>query len=89
MRELHEQLWAWVTEDKEGRINLIGAGFPGLGQMPLISHSREAVMKLESFAKTHGMALDQPVWLRRYVLAEDYGRVTAVLGPRALPASDF
>lgn len=76
------ELWAWVTEDHEGRITLIGAALPGLGHQPLLSHNKEIVLMVQHIAEAHGSALQQPVWLRRYVLSEEIGRITAKLRMR-------
>lgn len=81
MTEFNE-LWAWVTEDKNGRIHLVGAGLPGIGMTPLISHNKEAMLHMQHVAEEHGRAAEQPVWLRRYVMAEEVGRITATLRRR-------
>lgn len=76
-----DALWAWVTEDKDGRIHLVAVVLPGLGTTPLISHDRETVTRTESLAKAHGAAMGQPVWLRRYLVACEVGRIIATLDP--------
>ena len=76
------ELWAWVTEDHNGRVSFVGTLVPGVGTTPLISHNVEMAEQFETIAKDHGLALGQPVWLRRYVVAEDIGMITAKLRMR-------
>lgn len=70
-----ETLWAWVTEEPDGSISLVSAGTTGL-QMPLIGRSEKVLRSghMEAIARSHGYALGQKVWLRRYTLAEEIGR---------------
>lgn len=69
-----DTLWAWVTETPDGSISLVGAELPGMSHMPLIGRSEKAVRMWEPFARAHGEASGQLVWLRRYTLAEEIGR---------------
>jgi hypothetical protein len=73
------ELWAWVTETHDGRIVLVGVGLTLADQLPLISHTKEAILRLQPLAEAHGRALGQPVWLRRYLVSEEIGRITATL----------
>lgn len=76
-----EELWAWVTETHDGRIVLVGVGLSLADQLPLITHNKETVMRLQPLAEAHGRASGQPVWLRRYTVSEEYGRIFATLQP--------
>ncbi len=72
-----ETLWAWVTRRRDGSISLISVSMPGrFGQMPLIGRSEKALRSahVKAAARVHGKAYGQPVWLRRYTLAEEIGR---------------
>jgi len=77
-----QELWAWVTETPDGRVVLVGVGLSLAEQLPLISHTKETVVRLQPFAEAHGKALGQPVWLRRYVVSEEIGRITATLNAK-------
>lgn len=68
-----ETLWAWVTETPDGSISLVGLA-TDIGHMPLIGRSEEAIRRAEPAARAHGATHNQPVWLRRYTLAEEIGR---------------
>lgn len=74
-----DELWAWVTETHDGRVVMVGVGISLADQLPLISHTKEAIMRLQPLAEAHGRALNQPVWLRRYTVSEEIGRITATL----------
>jgi hypothetical protein len=76
------ELWAWVTETHDGRVVLVGVGLSLAEQLPLISHSRESILRLQPLALAHGKALNQPVWLRRYTVSEEIGRITATLNTK-------
>ena len=65
-------LWAWMTEYPDGSYGTVGMGLPGLGMVPLIARSEEAIRNLEPVARRHGKELGQRVWLRRYEAMEDY-----------------
>jgi hypothetical protein len=77
-----DELWAWVTETHDGRIVLVGVGLSLADQLPLISHTKETILSLQPLAEAHGRALGQPVWLRRYVVSEEIGRITALLASK-------
>lgn len=77
-----DALWAWVTELPDGSVSLISVGLPGIGHAPICSHDKDLVMHMEPIAKAHGDKLGQPVWLRRYLVSEDIGRITATLRQR-------
>jgi len=77
-----EELWAWVSETHDGRIVLVGVGLSLAEQLPLITHSKETAMRLQPLAEAHGNALNQPVWLRRYRVSEEIGRITATLNTK-------
>jgi len=74
-----DELWAWVTETHDGRVVLVGVGLSLAEQLPLISHTKESILRLQPLAEAHGKALNQPVWLRRYTVSEEIGRITATL----------
>ena len=54
-----ETLWAWVTEESDGAISLVGVMTPGGIHLPLIGRSEKAVRRAEAIARTHGDALLQ------------------------------
>jgi hypothetical protein len=71
---MSETLWAWVTEEPNGAITLIGALMLGIGHMPLIGRDEQTMRSLEPFARAHGESHKQKIWMRRYTLAEEIGR---------------
>lgn len=82
MTEDQLDLWAWVTEMPDGRIVLVGVGLSLAEQLPLITHNKERALNLRSLAEAHGRATHQPVWLRRYTMAEEIGRIAATLNTK-------
>jgi hypothetical protein len=71
MKNMGEDLWAWVTEYPDGSVGMIGAMVPGMEHVPLITRNREAARQLERFARQHGENSGQRVWLRHYKVVED------------------
>jgi hypothetical protein len=66
-----DQLWAWMTEEPDGRHGTIGAELPGLGNVPLITRSRESLEQLRSIAVRHRQVTGQRVWLRCWTAYTD------------------
>ena len=70
--KLADELWAWVTEYGDGTCGLIATVLPGMGTTPLIGRSEKSIRAMETLARQHGFVLDQKVFLRKYVKAEDF-----------------
>jgi hypothetical protein len=76
---LGEHLFAWVTEEPDGNISLVGAYLPRLGgNLPLIGRSLDAIMTFQDVARLHAKSTGQRVWLREYVMIDN----TEDLNPR-------
>jgi len=73
--EMADELWAWVTEYPDKSVGLIAVGGLEGVMMPLIGRSEQAIRKLEPYARTHGAATKQRVWLRQYTKVQDHHSV--------------
>jgi len=68
---LGTRLFAWVTEEPNGAVSLVGAYTPELGHLPMIGRSIDHLMKLQHFAELHAKATGQRVWLREYMMVDN------------------
>jgi hypothetical protein len=76
MIDTAETLWAWVVEEDDGSIGTIAVYNITLGGwMNLITRSEEAARKMTSFAIAHGEASGRKVWLRKYQLVQEIGKI--------------
>ena len=67
-----ETMYAWVSEYPDGSIGLVGGGFLGVGQQPLVTRSeRIARTFYRPFAELHKQTSGQRVWLRKYTVFVD------------------
>lgn len=64
-------MWAWVVEEPDGRVGIIGAGPVRGGQLPLQSRNRLLVERLRDVAEAHGRAAGSPVRMVHLVEADD------------------
>jgi len=69
---LGERLFAWVTEEPNGNVSVVGAYVPQLGgHLPMIGRSLDHIMALQEFARAHKQNTGQRVWLREYKMVDN------------------
>lgn len=70
-----DDFWTWETELPDGRVSFVGMQIPGSQTMaPMVHHDRAVMEKMRYLAVAHGRVSKQPVFLRRYQLAEEVER---------------
>ena len=66
------ELWAWVSEYPDGSVGMVGGVLIGVLHTPLCGRDESIVRQMEPYARAHGEATGQRVWLRKYKMVEDF-----------------
>ena len=66
-----DQLWAWMTEEADGRHSTVGAWTEETGHLPLIVRDRTTIEQLRPIAESHRQRTGQRVWLRCWTAYTD------------------
>ena len=70
MRPGGSRLWAWMTEEPDGQLSLIGMMVDNV-HAPMIGRDEKIIRGLEPIARKHGNKTGQAVWLRCWISYRD------------------